>query len=54
MREHRDEQPAERPPPPDDEPDFAEEHTPGPSFPPIAPADGVGGQDEGYEPQTRV
>ncbi|ROO86390.1 hypothetical protein EDD29_3955 [Actinocorallia herbida] len=38
----------------EDEPDFAEEHAPGPSFPPIAPADGRGGQAEGYELQTRV
>ncbi|WP_198653331.1 hypothetical protein [Actinocorallia populi] len=38
----------------DEVPDLAEEHTPGPTDPPIAPADGPGGEDEGYEPQTRV
>lgn len=41
-------------PPNDEEPDFAEEHTPSPADPPIADADAPGGQDEGYEPQTRA
>ncbi len=34
--------------------DFAEEHAPSPSDPPIAPADAPGGEDEGYQPQTRT
>lgn len=38
----------------DDEPDFAGEHEPGPTDPPNASADAPGGEDEGYEPQTRV
>ncbi|GAA0950739.1 hypothetical protein [Actinocorallia libanotica] len=40
--------------PEDESPDIGAEHEPGPSFPPIAPADGPGGEDEGYEPQTRA
>ncbi|WP_344597935.1 hypothetical protein [Actinomadura vinacea] len=38
----------------DDEQDFAEEHTPGDSDPPNAPARTPGGEDEGYGPQTEV
>ncbi|WP_433330368.1 hypothetical protein [Spirillospora sp. CA-294931] len=38
----------------DEEPDFAEEHTPGASDPPNAEADAPGGEDEGYSPQTEV
>jgi hypothetical protein len=34
--------------------DFAGEHTPSPSDPPIAPDDAEGGEDDGYQPQTRV
>jgi hypothetical protein len=34
--------------------DFAEEHTPGPTDPPNAEGDAKGGEDEGYQPQTRV
>lgn len=36
------------------EADFADEHTPSPSDPPVAPADTPGGESEGYSPQTRV
>ncbi|REE96621.1 hypothetical protein [Thermomonospora umbrina] len=39
---------------PDDEPDFAEEMTPGPTDPPNAGEDAPGGEAEGYTPQTRV
>jgi hypothetical protein len=38
----------------DEEPDFAEERTPGPSDPPNAPAESPGGEDEGYSPQTEI
>jgi len=38
----------------DDTTDFADEHAPSPSDPPIAPADAPGGEDEGYQPQTRT
>jgi hypothetical protein len=38
----------------DDESDFADEHTPGPSDPPIAEDETPGGEDDGYQPQTRV
>ncbi|WP_019634933.1 hypothetical protein [Actinomadura atramentaria] len=41
-------------PVPDDEADFAGEHTPGPTDPPNAAADTPGGEDEGYRPQTEV
>ncbi|MFB4304581.1 hypothetical protein [Actinomadura sp. GTD37] len=34
--------------------DFAEEHTPGPTDPPIAEAETPGGEDDGYSPQTEV
>jgi hypothetical protein len=34
--------------------DFADEHTPSQSDPPIAPADAPGGEAEGYQPQTRT
>jgi hypothetical protein len=37
----------------DEEPDFAAERTPSPSDPPNAPADALGGEDDGYAPQTR-
>lgn len=38
----------------DQEGDFADEHTPSPADPPNAPADAPGGEDEGYQPQTRA
>ncbi|MEO3785090.1 hypothetical protein ABGB12_17295 [Actinocorallia sp. B10E7] len=38
----------------DEAPDLAEEFAPGPTDPPNARADAPGGEDEGYEPQTRV
>ena len=38
----------------DEVPDVAEEFTPGPTDPPNARPDAPGGEDEGYEPQTRV
>ncbi|MFD0683520.1 hypothetical protein [Actinomadura fibrosa] len=34
--------------------DFAEEHTPSPTDPPNAEADAPGGEDDGYDSQTRV
>ncbi|TDC62363.1 hypothetical protein E1200_26000 [Actinomadura sp. GC306] len=34
--------------------DFAGEHTPGPTDPPIAEAETPGGEDDGYSPQTEV
>lgn len=34
--------------------DFGEEHTPGPTDPPIAEAETPGGEDEGYAPQTEI
>lgn len=40
--------------PPNDEPDFAEEHTPSETDPSQAHESPVGGQDEGYEPPTRA
>ncbi|MFD0898941.1 hypothetical protein [Actinomadura sediminis] len=36
------------------EPDFADEHAPGPTDPPNAEAETPGGEDDGYEPQTRA
>ncbi|MBE1532769.1 hypothetical protein [Actinomadura algeriensis] len=36
------------------EPDFADEHTPGPTDPPNAEAETPGGEDDGYTPQTRT
>lgn len=36
------------------EPDFAEEHAPSPTDPPNAEADTAGGEDDGYQPQTKV
>jgi hypothetical protein len=41
-------------PPPTDEPDFADEHTPSATDPSEAAADAPGGEDEGYRPQTQV
>lgn len=38
----------------DEKPDLAEEHAPSATDPPNAAADAPGGEDEGYEPQTRV
>ena len=38
----------------DEEPDFAAERTPSPSDPPNALADALGGEDDGYAPQTRT
>jgi hypothetical protein len=38
----------------DEEHDFAAERTPSPSDPPNAPADALGGEDDGYAPQTRL
>jgi hypothetical protein len=38
----------------DETPDIAGEHEPGPTDPPNAAPDAPGGEDEGYEPQTRV
>ncbi|TMQ92899.1 hypothetical protein ETD83_26460 [Actinomadura soli] len=35
-------------------PDFAEEHTPSPTDPPVAQAETPGGEDDGYSPQTEV
>jgi len=40
--------------PQEEEPDFAEEHQPGPSDPPNAPADTPGGEDDGYSSQTEI
>lgn len=40
--------------PQEDDHDFGEEHTPGPTDPPNAEADAPGGEDEGYSPQTEV
>jgi hypothetical protein len=37
----------------DEEHDFAEERTPSPSDPPNAPTTALGGEDDGYTPQTR-
>ncbi|XRQ06717.1 hypothetical protein ACN3XK_60985 [Actinomadura welshii] len=34
--------------------DFASEHTPSPTDPPIAEEADTGGQDHGYSPQTEV
>ncbi|HEY8482601.1 MAG TPA: hypothetical protein VIL71_22500 [Spirillospora sp.] len=34
--------------------DFAEEHTPSPTDPPIAEAETPGGEDDGYSPQTEI
>ncbi|GAA2609017.1 hypothetical protein SMC26_31560 [Actinomadura fulvescens] len=36
------------------EPDFADEHAPGPTDPPNAAADAPGGEDDGYSPQTEI
>jgi len=38
----------------DETADIAEEFTPGPTDPPNARPTAPGGEDEGYEPQTRV
>lgn len=38
----------------DEDPDFAGEHTPGPTDPPNAEGDGPGGEDEGYQNPTRA
>ncbi|MFI0410584.1 hypothetical protein [Actinomadura sp. 3N508] len=38
--------------PQEDDPDLAEEHTPGPTDPPNAEADAPGGEDDGYLPPT--
>ncbi|TDD81900.1 hypothetical protein [Actinomadura rubrisoli] len=40
--------------PPDEEPDFADEHAPGPTDPPNAEEETPGGEAEGYRPQTEV
>ncbi|QXJ23309.1 hypothetical protein AGRA3207_004449 [Actinomadura graeca] len=40
--------------PQEDDGDFAEEHTPGPTDPPNAEADTPGGEDHGYSPQTEI
>ncbi|GLW64414.1 hypothetical protein Arub01_26580 [Actinomadura rubrobrunea] len=45
---------AEADAPQEDDPDFAEEHTTGPTKPPIAEAETPGGEDEGYSPQTEI
>ena len=45
---------AEAEAPQEDDHDFAEEHTPGPTDPPNAEADTPGGEDEGYTPQTDI
>ncbi len=34
--------------------DFADEHAPGPTDPPVAEAETPGGEDDGYSPQTEV
>lgn len=36
------------------EPDFAEEHAPSETDPPNAEAQTPGGEDEGYQPHTRL
>ncbi|MFI0448984.1 hypothetical protein [Actinomadura sp. 6N118] len=38
----------------DAEPDFGDEHAPGPTDPPNATADAPGGEDDGYSPQTEI
>ncbi|NKZ05619.1 hypothetical protein [Actinomadura latina] len=40
--------------PQDADADFADEHTPSPTDPPIAEAETPGGEDDGYSPQTEV
>ncbi|MFI0369176.1 hypothetical protein ACH35V_14935 [Actinomadura sp. 1N219] len=40
--------------PQEDDHDFADEHTPGPTDPPVAEAETPGGEDDGYSPQTEV
>lgn len=45
---------AEADAPQEEDADFADEHAPGPTDPPIAEAETPGGEDDGYSPQTRV
>lgn len=40
--------------PQDTDADFADEHTPSPTDPPIAEAETPGGEDEGYSPPTEI
>jgi hypothetical protein len=40
--------------PQEDDQDFADEHTPGPTDPPNARPDAPGGEQEGYSPQTEI
>ncbi|WP_131741225.1 hypothetical protein [Actinomadura roseirufa] len=40
--------------PQEEDPDFADEHTPGPTDPPNAEAETPGGEDDGYSPQTEI